>query len=233
MDTNQPILAIHVIKHLVDVVLYNMEKGSPIFAACIPAGQIVIDAGQLLDGSFVRKVSAYFRQDCLKFTETPLRNPIPEEIYRIEFPVDIHRYPSGGRSFFNRKGSVRNLYRLTEFVQRFMPYDLSCFVVEDPAHHACFNCKVQGSIGASHHSQAMKFLHSRITPLFFRADDTYEVLSVVIKQGDIGSQQGWVDNVEPFNHPPIGIDPATEILIGTIRRAFKLPLLNLLEPLPA
>ena len=113
-----------------------------------------------------------------------------------------------------------------------MACDFSLLVVEDPAHHACVDCEGQGRTGASHDPQTIKLLQPRITSLFFGTDDAHEIFSVVIEHGHVGPKQGWIDNVQPLDHPAIGVDPAAKVLVRTIRSTFQLYLLDTLETAP-
>ncbi len=91
--------------------------------------------------------------------------------------------------------------------------------------------KVRAGEGAAHQPKTIKLFNSRIASLFFGADDGDKVFSIIIEHGHIGSQQGWIDNIQSFNHSTIWVDTAAKVLVGAIRCTFKLHLLHTLEAL--
>ena len=84
---------------------------------------------------------------------------------------------------------MRDIYFLAEFVQDLVTCNPSLLIIEDPAHHTRIDREGQRRNSAFHQSQAIKFLQPRIASLFLRADDAYEIFSIVIEHGHIGSKQ--------------------------------------------
>jgi len=130
----------------------------------------------------------------------------------------------------SRQDSVGNLDRLAELIDDLVPCDLPLVVVKDPAHHSRVDGEVQRRHGASHQAQAIKLFDPCVASLFLGADDGDEVLAVIIEHGDIGPEEGRIDDIQPFDDTAIRIDAAAKVLIGTVRGALQFHFLDPGEP---
>ena len=226
------VAAVDPVQQQVDMLMDVVEKGASVFRSRFPAGQIVVDPCQLPNGLGCWNVTADPFEGRFEFLKSPSGEPLLEKMRSIGSKINLFLQGDRGRVRCpGREFSMRYVDGPAEFVYDLVSDDLSCFVIEDPAHHTCIDREVQRGNGAAHDSKTIEFLDPRIAPLFFRADDGNKAFTVIVEHGHIGAQQRRIDDIQPFNHPPVGIDTAAQILIGAIRGALEFYLLNALKAL--